>query len=116
MVQSLPRGGFCLAAKPDPGPKADRTNCHHTGGIGFPACAKINQRAAISESENSTTNNRKISAKPARNEREKVTLLRYMNNKINNIIIGKKYPSVDMVAGLRSFVSGRVLFGGGIRL
>ena len=51
---------------------------------------KTKQRAAIRESENSATNNRKISAKPARNERQKVTLLRCIVNKINNIIGVKK--------------------------
>ena len=38
-----------------------------------------------------------------------------MNNKINKIIGVKKFPSVDTVAGLRSFASGRVLFGGETR-
>jgi hypothetical protein len=53
--------------------------------------------------------------KPARNERERATLQRYMNNKINKIIGVENFLSVDMLAGLRSFASGRVLFGGGTR-
>jgi hypothetical protein len=57
----------------------------------FSLCKKLKPRAAIRESENSATNNRKTSAKLVRNYRKKVTPPRHMSNNINKIIGIKKF-------------------------